>query len=246
MGQAIEAAARERGHAIALRVDPVAGDPGVVPRLPSSLEGVDVAVEFTEPGAAEGNVRALLEAGVPVICGTTGWDSGLEAARQLARDRGVGLLWAPNFALGVHVLFRLVDRAAAWLGGTGEFAPYLVEAHHDGKKDGPSGTAGRLARKLVENTPGKARYGPPPAEGKIEPDQVPVSWIRAGAIPGEHRVGWDAAGETIEIVHRARTRGIFAGGAVRAAEWLAGRRGPFVLDDMLEEMLASRTGSGRA
>lgn len=237
MGREIDAAAAARGHTVALRVDPEAEGETFVERLPDPLPALDVALEFTEPGAAEANVLGLLEAGVPVVCGTTGWNEALPAARRRAVERGTGFLWAPNFALGVNLLFRLVDRAAAWLGAAGEYAPYLIESHHDGKKDGPSGTARRLAERLVERTPGKTGFAPAPAEGRIDPQQVPVAWIRAGAVPGEHRIGWDAPGETLEIVHRARSRNIFAGGAVRAAEWLVGRTGAFDLDDMLDDLL---------
>jgi 4-hydroxy-tetrahydrodipicolinate reductase len=239
MGREIEQAARERGHAVVLRVDPSATGPGVVETFPAEPPDADVALEFSEPSAAAANVRGLLEAGLPVVSGTTGWSEALPEARELAGVTGTGFLWAPNFALGVNLLFRMVDQAASWLGASGEFSPYLIESHHDGKKDGPSGTGTRLAEALVERTPGKERHGPAPAQGRIDPQLVPVAWVRAGSIPGEHRVGWDAAGETIEIVHRARSRSIFAAGAVRAAEWLRGRRGPFTLDDMLDDMLGS-------
>jgi 4-hydroxy-tetrahydrodipicolinate reductase len=239
MGRAIEAAARHRGHLVALRVDPGCSEGEIAGSVPALLPEIDVALEFSEPAAAAGNVRALLDARVPVVCGTTGWGEALPEARERAREQEVGFLWAPNFALGVNLLFRLVGLASSWLGATGGFAPYLVEAHHDGKKDGPSGTAGRLAELLVEHTPGKTRFGPAPAQGRIDPELVPVGWVRAGAIPGEHRIGWDAAEETIEIVHRARSRELFATGAVRAAEWLEGRSGPFTLDEMLDDLLGS-------
>lgn len=241
MGAEIERIARERGHDVMLRVDPSMRG-GADASLPEALGRLDVVLEFTEPAAAAGNVRELLGRGVSVVSGTTGWDPEVGSARELANESGAGFLWAPNFSLGVNILFRLVDRAARWLGQAGGFSPYLVESHHDGKKDGPSGTARRLAASLVEGTPGKSGFGPAPADAAIAPDQVPVAWVRAGAIPGEHRVGWDAPGETIEIVHRARQRSVFAFGAVRAAEWLAGRQGAFTIEEMLDDLLDQNTG----
>lgn len=237
MGRALEQAALARGHRVACRIDPVA--PGADARAitPDALAGVDVALEFTHAGVAAANVDALLRAGVPVVCGSTGWDDGLAAARAQAAERGVGLLWAPNFSLGVNVLFRLVDVAALWLGAVPGFAPFLVEEHHAAKRDAPSGTARRLAETLVRRTPGKVRYGVAPGDDAIPADLVPVAWVRAGSIPGTHTAAWDAAGETIEITHRARDRAVFAAGAILAAEWLAGRRGPQAFDAFLDDLL---------
>ncbi|MCU0222966.1 MAG: 4-hydroxy-tetrahydrodipicolinate reductase [Acidobacteria bacterium] len=237
MGRALALAAEARGHRIALRVDPESpgADARGVDR--ADLAGIDVALEFTHAAAAPQNVRRLLEAGCPAVSGTTGWNDGLEAVRALAAERGVGFLWAPNFALGVQALFRVADRAASLLGAIGGFAPYLVEEHHQLKRDAPSGTALRLAQALVERTPGKTRWGLAPADGPLPPELVPVAWVRAGEIPGTHRLGWDGPGETIEIVHRARDRAVFAHGAVRAAEWLVARPGPRTLDEMIDELL---------
>ncbi len=238
MGRTLERIAASRGHRVALRVDPHdrGADRAVLDA--ADLAGVDVALEFTHAEAAAANCGALLAARVPVVCGTTGWADGLGAVRRLATETGTGFLWAPNYALGVQVTFRLARAAAQWLARVGGFAPYLVEEHHQAKRDAPSGTARRLAEILVENTPGKKAFGLAPADAALPPELVPVAWVRAGAIPGTHRVGWDGTGETLEIVHRARGREIFADGAVTAAEWLKGHPGPRTLDEMLDDMLA--------
>ena len=237
MGAALGAAAAARGVEIALRIDPKA--PGADAREieGASWEGIDVALEFTAASSAADNCRALLERGVPVVSGTTGWNAELREVRALAAERQVGFLWASNFSLGVQTMMRLVDVAASWFGALPDFAPYLVEAHHRHKLDAPSGTARTLAEKLVARTPGKTHYGLAPADGAVPNDMVPVAWIRAGAFPGEHTVGWDAPEETVEIVHRARSRAVFAHGAVAAAAWLVGRRGPCTIDDFLDDTL---------
>ena len=237
MGHALAAAAEARGHRIALRVDPAGTGADARDIDHADLAGIDVALEFTQAEAAPHTVHRLLEAGRPVVSGTTGWSHGLEAARALARERGVGFLWAPNFSLGVQALFRVVDRAASLYGAIGGFAPYLVEEHHQAKRDAPSGTALRLAQSLVERTPGKTRWEVAPTGAPVPPEVVSVAWVRAGEIPGTHRLGWDGPGETIEIVHRARDRAVFAHGAVRAAEWLVGQPGPRTLDEMIDDML---------
>lgn len=239
MGHAIEEAARRRGHRVTLRVDPLGGDVRGVDEIDEAASrSIDIALEFSAPETAARNVKELLDKGVPVVCGSTGWDVELEAARELARERGIGFLWAPNFALGVQLTFRIVEQAARQLGALSGFAPFLVEEHHDAKRDAPSGTARRLAEILVKQTPGKRRYAAAPPTKPIAADCVPVAWVRAGAIPGTHRVGWDGPGETLEITHRVRDRGVFAAGAVQAAEWTVTERGPRSIDDMLDAVLA--------
>lgn len=139
-------------------------------------------------------------------------------------------------------MFRLAARGAAWFGKAGGYEPFLIEEHHRMKKDGPSGTALRLGEIVLAGTPGKTRVEPAPADRPISPETIPVAWIRAGGIPGNHRIGWDGPGETLEIVHRARDRGVFAHGAVLAAEWLARRQGFFSVDDWMADLLNEETG----
>ncbi len=242
MGRALEQIAVRRGHAVRARIDPRGGDGVTATEVdPAALAGVDVALEFTTPEAAANNVRRLLDLGVPVVSGTTGWNDALEDARRLARERGVGFVWAPNYALGVQALFRIVRHAARLLGAFGEFAPYLVEEHHAGKKDAPSGTSRRLADLLVEATPDRSRWGPAPEHEAIAPDMLPVAWIRAGAIPGTHRCGWDGAGESLEISHRVRDREVFAAGAITVAEWLAGRPDVCTFEELVDRHLGFDT-----
>ncbi len=238
MGRAIESVAREAGHRIVAIVDPVAADATARAIHADALAGADVAIEFSIPSSGAANIRALLEVGCAVVSGTTGFPAELPALRALADERGVPFLWGPNYSLGIAVLARLVEKVAPWLAAAG-FDPYLFESHHAAKVDGPSGTARRLAELVVAGTPGKTEFGPAPAEGAVPPERVPVAWVRAGAVPGEHTLGWDATAETIEITHRARDRRVFAVGAVRAAQWLVGRPGAQVLEDMLNDVLGA-------
>jgi len=212
MGRALEEMLAERGHATVARI-------GREDRL-DAARGVDVAFEFTRPDAARGNVETLLEAGVPTVCGTTGWDPA--TARALSARLGVAFLAAPNFSIGVAVLRRLVAEAARMLAPFPEFEPGIVERHHAKKADVPSGTARLLAETIAPLRPAGAA--------------PPIAALRQGGQPGEHEVLFEGPDECLGLVHRARSRRIFAAGAVRAAEWMVetGPKGPVTFDDFFE------------
>lgn len=214
MGKAVEEALLLRGHSVAGRLgrgDALTGD---------LAREAQVAFEFTTGDAAPARVTELLEAGIPVVSGTTGWN--VAPAWDLARQRKVGFLHAPNFSIGVAGLKRAVAALAEALAPYEEFEPAIVERHHAAKKDAPSGTARLLAAALKGGRQGGAH--------------VPVVSVRHGGQPGEHVVVFEGPEESVELVHRARSRGIFAAGAVQAAEWLVGtfRRGPVGFDDFFE------------
>jgi len=183
----------------------------------ATLGGANVAVEFTEPGAAAANVRACVAAGCAVVCGTTGWDAERDAVEADVRASGAALLWAPNFALGVHIFAALVAEAARRARVAGGFDAHIVETHHLAKRDAPSGTA-RLLSRLAEQASGAP---------------VNITSVRVGSVPGTHELVIDGAFEQLRLVHEARDRRVFALGALTAARWIAGRRGVFSLDDML-------------
>lgn len=212
MAGAVEEVWASRGHEVVQRLG--RGDA-------LGEAAADVAFELTHPDAAPGRVAELLERGIPTVCGTTGWDA--TAARELAAQRGVPLLVAANFSIGIAVLRRLVAEAARSLAPFSEFEPGIVERHHNRKKDSPSGTAKLLAAAVAES-----RGGEPP----------PIVALRQGGQPGEHTVVFEGADEVLELTHRARSRRVFALGAVAAAEWLAAQRPPGPVT--FEEFLARR------
>lgn len=214
MGRAVEAVLLVRGHGVRARVgrkdDLEAVEPDVV----------DVAFEFTTPDAAPRAVATLLAHRVPVVSGTTGWD--VEPARRLASERRVPFLHSPNFSIGVAAL----RRAAMVLGGAlarfPEFEPAIVERHHSAKKDAPSGTAKAIAAAV--------------GVGRTAGEEIPIVSLRHGGQPGEHVLVFEGPDESIELVHRARSRSLFALGAVQAAEWLlkSGLTGPVTFEDFLD------------
>jgi 4-hydroxy-tetrahydrodipicolinate reductase len=220
MGKAIEAALVLRGHDVAgrfgrgeicLESEEGKGD----------LPACDIAFEFTAPASAPLVVPLLLSKKTPVVSGTTGWD--VTSATRLAREQGILFLHSSNFSLGVAALRRGVAAAAAALAPFPEFEPGIVERHHSAKKDAPSGTAKMLASTL---------------EGASGRSSIAIASLRQGGVPGEHLVFFEGQDETVELVHRARSRAIFAQGAVRAAEWMivSGRSGPVTFDEFFDDL----------
>jgi len=210
MGQLVESLAPQHGVEVV----------GAITRSnatdPASWPAGDVAVDFSSAEAVPANVRALAAKGVSLVIGTTGWQAEEEAVRREVEGTRIGVIAAPNFAIGVNLFLAIVQRSAALLAQRG-FAPWIHEAHHAAKKDAPSGTALALAR-AVE------------ASGFT----VDVSSTRAGYIPGTHTVGFDSAAETITLTHTARDRTAFARGALEAAKWIQGRSGWFTMKDLLD------------
>lgn len=224
MGRAIDAAARERGHRRVSAIDPATRARGIRRSIePGRLVGVDVAFEFTVPASAEANVVALLEAGVPVVCGTTGWKPG-RAVRRASRDGSAAAVVAPNFSVGMNLFYRIVRDASRRYGAIGLHRPYVWEHHHDGKVDAPGGTAMALAETVRRADPRGPDVVAGAFEGRLPDGAVHVAALRAGFEPGTHVVGFDGPHDAVRLEHRARGREGFATGAVLAAEWLTSER----------------------
>lgn len=244
MGREVEAAAVRRGHSVTARIDPEGGADGVARRLTrASLRGAAVAFEFTAPGSAEANVIALLEAGVAVVCGTTGWSASSRAVALAARRAGKGAVIAPNFSPGMALFAEVVREAARRFLGTGAYDPFVVESHHRAKKDAPSGTALKLAGIVASSAPARTEVVAGMPSGTVRPGAVHVASVRAGHEPGTHTVGFDGAHDAVTLVHRARDRAGLALGAVLAAEWVARRRGIHGFDEVVADWV--RAGGGK-
>lgn len=182
-----------------------------------SLGDAEVAIEFTTPAAAPGNIRACVRAGCPVVVGTTGWYDERERVERDVLAANGALLWSPNFSLGVNLFWQVAEMAARLASRVPGFDAHIVETHHAAKRDAPSGTALELARL------GSAALG----------REIPVTSVRIGHVPGTHELLLDAPFEQIQIRHVARDRRVFAEGALTAARWLVGRHGVFTMRDLL-------------
>ncbi|HYP07924.1 MAG TPA: dihydrodipicolinate reductase C-terminal domain-containing protein [Bryobacteraceae bacterium] len=175
-----------------------------------NLDGVDVAIEFSTPQTVVENVERLAALGVNVVVGTTGWAKDFERVRQAVEKNSIGLVWSPNFSIGVQVFFRLAAEASRLLKDHPEYGSWAWEIHHDTKADAPSGTL----LKIVEEMKG-AGYT----------RKIDVSSNRAGRHPGTHEIGFDSQADTVTLRHTARSREGFARGALKAAQWVRGKRG---------------------
>jgi 4-hydroxy-tetrahydrodipicolinate reductase len=185
---------------------------------PDTWPQADVAIDFSIADAVPGNARRLAERHVNIVIGTTGWGARESEVRKVAEQAGIGVVAAPNFALGVNLFVALAERAAELFGPRAGFGAWIHEAHHAAKRDAPSGTA-----LLLEGAMKERAFNRP----------IDVSSTRAGSIPGTHTIGFDAAGETITLTHTARDRSGFARGALEAARWVHGRKGWFTMKDVL-------------
>lgn len=185
------------------------------------LRGVDAAVEFTTPGAAPDNLRRLASLDINVVCGTTGWYEHLPAIHESVLTAGTGLVYSPNFSVGVNVFMQAVAHAACFFARYPEYEAWGWEIHHAAKKDAPSGTLKKLAEEIRASGYNRA---------------LTLTANRAGMHPGTHEIGFDSPADTITLRHTARSREGFARGALRAARWLAGKQGVFEFREILGEL----------
>jgi 4-hydroxy-tetrahydrodipicolinate reductase len=217
MGRMIEQFAPEYGFAVALKLDEFnnANFEGVTAE---NFRGIDAAIDFSIPAAVRRNVEGVAALGVNIVVGTTGWLEHLDALKQAVEANGIGLVWSPNYSVGVNAFIRLVREAARLLESQPAYAAWAWEIHHSAKKDAPSGTLLKLVDEMKQ-----AGY----------PRPIDVSSNRAGAHPGTHEIGFDSSADTITLRHTARSREGFARGALQAADWLVGRKGFYEFGDIL-------------
>ena len=217
MGRLVEQLAAEYGFNVGLKLDEFnnANFEGVTR---DNFQGVDVAIDFSVPAAVLENVERIAALGVNLVLGTTGWTAQADRVRAAVEKSGIGLVWSPNYSVGVNVFFRLAAEAARLLKDEANYAAWGWEIHHSAKKDAPSGTMLKLVEEMK-----RAGYARP----------VNVSSNRAGAHPGTHEIGFDSSADTITLRHTARSREGFARGALKAAQWVVGKKGFFDFEEVL-------------
>lgn len=229
MGHMIENVAHARGHEIVCIIDAGESEKFDTPEFRSA----DVAIEFTVPASAAANLLRCFDAGVPTVCGTTGWLDSMPEIRHCC-DEGKGtLLWASNFSIGVNIFMAVNRHLAEMMNRFPQYAPHMVETHHVHKLDHPSGTAVTLAEEIVAAT-ARVKGWVEPEEGKTIPEgYMEIDHIRSGEVPGIHTIVWDSPQDSISITHDAKSREGFALGAVLAAEWLKGKTGFHTMKEVL-------------
>lgn len=227
MGREIERILRERGHDVPLIIDLDNRSDLSAERL----REVDAALEFSTPATAYDNIRACIDAGTPVVSGTTGWTGRLEELRTRCRERNGAFFYASNYSLGVNLLFRLNRQLAEMIGRVGGYDVRIEEIHHTQKKDAPSGTAITLAEEIIDRIGTKQRWVNRPAAA---PDELEIDSLREGAVPGTHTVAYTSDNDVITLRHELKSRRALALGAVVAAEFLVGKHGVYTMDDLLK------------
>lgn len=226
MGKAIEEIAVQRGHEIVLTID--LNNQQELTK--ENLSKADVAIEFTGPESAFNNVITCMKAGIPLVCGSTGWLQHLETARAACVDHNAALLVASNFSIGVNIFFEINKKLAELMQAHVEYDVKMEEIHHTQKKDAPSGTAITLAEQILDKIGRKSHWT---NEAAKESAELSIISKRIDPAPGTHSITYTSEIDDIEIKHTAHSRKGFAGGAVVAAEYLAGKKGVYSMSDVL-------------
>jgi 4-hydroxy-tetrahydrodipicolinate reductase len=215
-GALVAEMARERQHEVRSLASQENQDGRAL--TPATLSGIDAVIDFTTPHAVIANIIRCVEAGVPVVVGTTGWTQHMEKVRELVRERKGALLYGSNFSIGMNFFFKAMQAVAPIL--KHDYRGSIVERHHVHKKDKPSGTAVTI-QKILESGSGQ---------------KVEVASVREGDTVGMHLVMMDSANDTILFTHDSKSRLGFAEGAVRAAEWLKGKTGFYEFPEIVDQL----------
>ena len=215
-GSLVAEVARNRGHEVEALGSADNRNAGAL--SPERLSGVDAVIDFTTPHCVVENILACLSAGTDIVVGTTGWYAELPTVRREVERMQTGLVFSSNFSLGVNLFFDLVEASVPAL--KHRYFPHIYERHHAQKKDAPSGTAATIQR-LLEQVSG---------------DEIEITSFREGEVVGMHELVLDSADDTIYLCHDAKSRRGFAEGAVRAAEWLKGKKGIYNFKDIWREV----------
>lgn len=220
MGKVVEEVAQQQEVEVAARFTgdrPLRADEATR----KALTDVEALIDFSAPDAVVGTVEAAAALGRALVIGTTGWQAHMDAVRTRVEEAGIGLVYGSNFSLGINLFYRIVEQAAKLFSAFEDYDPFIQEWHHRFKKDSPSGTALEMERRMARHYPRR---------------ELPITSLRAGYIPSIHSAGFDSPSDTIHLEHRARSRQGFAGGALLAARWLAGRQGFYAFHDVLEDL----------
>ena len=247
MGHEIEAAALHRRHEIVARIDPGAGDADF-PSLAAAAEAKAlssraVAIEFALPDGLETNLEHYGRAGLPVVIGTTGWNDRQQSVLEIAGRAGVPVVWGANFSVGANLFTRVVAFASRLAERAGGYDSAMVELHHRGKQDSPSGTALAIAREMLAGSDSKREIQVETLHRRVRDEELHVASARVGSVPGTHTVYLDSPADTVELTHRARNRQGFAVGAVQAAEWLSTvAPGVYTVAQFFDDLFGTNTG----
>lgn len=220
MGKTIEALAKEMGHEVVYKSTSNTSE--------GNLKEAEVAIEFSTPEVATKNIKNLLNQGIPVVSGTTGWLDDYEEIKEFCKEKNGSFLHASNFSIGVNLFFNITSFAAKLMSQWKEYEVSIEEIHHTEKKDAPSGTAIRLAELIMEHTDKQDRR----VDGESE-EELRIVSKREADVKGTHIIQYKSEIDDIELKHTAHSREGFAKGAILAAEWIKEKKGVFQMKDVL-------------
>ncbi|MDO8428834.1 MAG: 4-hydroxy-tetrahydrodipicolinate reductase [Candidatus Diapherotrites archaeon] len=237
MGQAIAGIAQKEHISIAAIIDPQAPEATHKEITADSVKNADVCIEFTQPDQCIQNIQKLASLKKNIVVGTTGWNDKISEVEQIVKKHGIGLVYASNFSLGVHVFLKLVQHAATIMNRFPEYDVYGLDLHHSQKKDSPSGTARLLSDILLNEIDRKKSVQFEKLERKLLPEEIHFASVRAGNIPGTHTIAFDSSADKIELTHEAKNREGFAHGSLKAAEFIQNKKGMYSIEALLEELM---------
>lgn len=223
MGHIIEKIALDKGINVTTKIDPVADDATHKEISEESLQDVDVCIEFTAPDVVVENIKKIAALKKNIVVGTTAWYDRIEEVKKAVEENDIGLIYSPNFSIGVNVFFRLAKYISNIMNNLNDYEVKMTEAHHIHKKDAPSGTAKKIAEIIKENI------------DRVE--DIDIKSIREGEIPGTHTVNFESNADIIKLEHEAKGREGFALGAIMAAEWINDKKGFYSIEDMMKEII---------
>jgi 4-hydroxy-tetrahydrodipicolinate reductase len=226
MGKAIEEIALQKGHEVVLKIN----IDNTADLTQENLKKADVAIEFTGPHSAVDNLKFCFDAGVPVVCGSTGWLESWSEIEKICKEKNGSLVYASNYSIGVNLFFEVNKYLAKLMEAHADYDVKLEEIHHTEKKDAPSGTAITLAEQILENINRKKNWINSESQ---ETTALEIESKRIDPAPGTHKITYTSAIDDIEIIHTAHNRKGFAGGAVLAAEFIVGKNGIYSMKDVL-------------
>lgn len=226
MGQLVAAEARKAGDEVGTVIRSTDAELDVE-QLAEKLRGHDVAIDFSVGEAVLKNIEACARAKAPLVEGATGWKQHEAQAKQIVNEHSGALVYGANFSIGVNLFYRIAKQTSRLFAAVDGYSPFIEEAHHNRKRDAPSGTALKLRDLMLEH---------------LGPD-IPTSSTRAGFIPGTHRVGFDSEADQVLLTHTARSRQGFASGALLAAHWIIGRTGVFEFGEVIDEIIGTQKGT---
>lgn len=231
MGKCIEQMCLPGNHEVVCRIGRAS---------PKLVEDAQVCIDFSHPDAVLENVHFIATMGKPLVIGTTGWSSHLPEVEAAVQNAGTGLIWAPNFSLGVHLFLQIISEAAKLIDHFDHYDISGHESHHNQKADSPSGTAKAISERLLRNIDRKKTIVYDTLNRPIESGEIHFTSTRAGFDPGTHTVAFDSPEDTIRLSHQARNREGFARGALLAAEWILDKKGVYTIDDLIQTLTSEK------